>query len=1220
MTPVFKAKGYDTVWSQPAPPHTGTAVDEGTKRGMATGVSIHSLVPLRPSRTQLPDDVPATRITSAILHWGLMQIHCIAIYGYPSTTPQARQNTDVLMQAAATITHQVGLPTIVAGDFNMPLDGFPAFQFFEHRGFRSTKQLFPSIMNTEMPMTCRGTTCNDQILFDPVLLPYISSMQVDQLGPFHDHSPVIVDLTLPIEPVKHFVWSLPQSWVPYLQEPEKADDYFAQNQSEHYLNTPEQLRQHHTLDTALTAWAKTIEHAVSQTVHSQHQADPQHCPMPNLPRGARGRFSKIRLKQKQKVVYISKACEGQYNPKIDTANHHILLQTRQLRRLQSYYFLATKHDADPEAFHIRQQMKQEWAAITRAKGFQGFPQWCAHFPELGFDPFVNPDLTYVHSLIQLLRHHVDSLCAALNERRKCKAKAAMNFDKSHGSLRQTMQQVKGNASPPVQELEIPRRFEARLQSQGQGLVEIYIEQFDGFRLDRPAWYNEHLVHPMALDRHALTVMLDNADITLAPTGLRAPNSEHLTRTWLHITLYNKVHSRATQRKRHNIALSHLRRARLMKLDIVALSKISNFALQRALWGTHTHVVGQHWLNDLRTTIAKTLIPHKHASNPFLACAFATKHLDDPTQYLIWDNFRTVRQYLTVQPFSVRQEFLATVATHSTKHSDVWGPSGAFAYNLARIGWQCDRHGRIFTDTPQEFDLLLGDLKEIRQAMNQSWIRYVFQCKLQRKEWQQLPVPDRQATLNMLHTLTPSQHKAAMYAISGASMTAHQIGKFTDRSDQCALCDMDDSREHRVLHCQATAHVRSSYPELLEWLMDMNPVHLHMPVLFEPPHSDFANWYYQRVASASFADEDTDYLLQACHAEETLHIYTDGSCVFPSQPQKRRAAFALVLLKGSFDTPTFHTLAVAECKGRQTIDRAELQAVLCLADWCHRHQVEASNIHVHTDSSYVIRSHQLILAPTQNADFQLLKYNSTDLLHHLRDSAPAFHLHKIKAHQQLREEFSLEQRCHVLGNHAVDQAAKQALQHFLHTIPLHEDMSPDHEKYLHQHYEYLANLQHARAILFQALETQQPLGTRARSMLTQVEQLLNWHPEQPDNHAFFDRLPLYKLHDFLWGTRYGHQLLQWMRQLTWPRQPDPLQAGITWFELTMSFLWYTQEGVVVNTGGKDDLPDAWHRADRWTADREQKQKRDKTARAHMQARYMLHHFVKNDHDHVCRRCP
>eukprot|EP00438_Fugacium_kawagutii_P030950 Skav233233 [mRNA] locus=scaffold1215:414473:415384:+ [translate_table: standard] len=159
--------------------------------------------------------------------------------------------------------------------------------------------------------------------------------------------------------------------------------------------------------------------------------------------------------------------------------------------------------------------------------------------------------------------------------------------------------------------------------------------------------------------------------------------------------------------------------------------------------------------------------------------------------------------------------------------------------------------------------------------------------------------------------------------------------------------------------------------------------------------------------------------------------------------------------------------------------------------------------------------------------------------------------------------------HRQGNEAADRAAKAAVAHFARLFPLGEDLQHhiQHTASVGHVYQYLPALQTARAHLFQAKEADEPLGTRETSWTKQIASLIAWEPHNPDVMRQLNDLPREPLQYFLWGTRYGTQLLDWMAGVHWPQHPDPCNAGVTWFELCWSFQWYTQEGIVVNQGGR-----------------------------------------------------
>eukprot|EP00438_Fugacium_kawagutii_P022980 Skav236569 [mRNA] locus=scaffold2180:92899:95436:+ [translate_table: standard] len=639
--------------------------------------------------------------------------------------------------------------------------------------------------------------------------------------------------------------------------------------------------------------------------------------------------------------------------------------------------------------------------------------------------------------------------------------------------------------------------------------------------------------------------------------------------------YNKVQSRATQRKRHQIALTHIVRSRKLHLEVSTRAKIAKYSLRRALWGTHTYVVGQHWLTDLRSAIAKTLIPGKSTSNPFLACFFSSSHITDPAVFLIWDNLRQVRQYLFSLTLEERMQFCYLASRHSCKHSEVWGPAGAFAYNLHRVGWHCTREGQLLTHTQETFDLLSMDMKAVQACLDRAWIQHMFDTQLTRPEWHRLPIPTRRDTLALLEKQPPEAQQQVLQFITGASMLAKQLGKFLDRDECCALCNQADSRSHRLLECPATQHVRMEHQRAVQALQDSNDVLVNMPLVVAPHHLDFALWYFQHVTPAAFDQPLMQRIVTHVTQGNTVYFYTDGSCARPHSPLHRRAAFAIVVCFGehsasSTDTLQFHmhTLAVAECPGRQTISRAELSALLQLAVALAPLHLPPTHLHVHTDSAYAEGVHQQVTPPLQPATY-FAKLNNHDLLSQFCTQPHVYQVYKVKAHQDPSPAESPEQIMHRQGNAAADLAAKRALAHFQHTMPLHTDadMHQDHRDDIQHIYAYLCALQTARAKLFQANDAPAPVGHREHSWTKQIQSLMDWTPFDPRNAAMFADLDRSPLQYFLWGTRYGHQLVDWMTQVHWPTAPDPCNAGITWFELCWSFQWYTQEGVMVNDGGR-----------------------------------------------------
>eukprot|EP00438_Fugacium_kawagutii_P029188 Skav223826 [mRNA] locus=scaffold3121:78204:79670:- [translate_table: standard] len=346
--------------------------------------------------------------------------------------------------------------------------------------------------------------------------------------------------------------------------------------------------------------------------------------------------------------------------------------------------------------------------------------------------------------------------------------------------------------------------------------------------------------------------------------------------------------------------------------------------------------------------------------------------------------------------------------------------------------------------------------------------------------------------------------------------------------------------------------------------------------------DFQQVYLQERPAPAWAPEPCDHLATWAQQGYHLRIWTDGSCAYPSEPEFRRSAFAIVthppttpaqeqdLIKQFRLTraipPTFCTLAVGEVDKDQTINRAELLAVYHVVGWFLDAALPGT-LHVYTDSSFVLQQIDLLRSSTRAADFHQCSHFDVllPLWHHLQAARVEFH--KVAAHRIARQpdHFEFEH----LGNEAADTAAKAYLAHLQQVtpLPLNRQDVRTHREMLQAWYAYLQDLQYARALL-QAGKTAQPSQPTERSWQTRRQTLNVWrpsteifeHPEPPDEQA---------CNACLWGTTVTRDIIRWLQTITWEANPAPLDQGIgtTWFELTYAYLVLTGHPLPINIGGQ-----------------------------------------------------
>eukprot|EP00438_Fugacium_kawagutii_P010608 Skav227432 [mRNA] locus=scaffold203:91253:94780:+ [translate_table: standard] len=649
--------------------------------------------------------------------------------------------------------------------------------------------------------------------------------------------------------------------------------------------------------------------------------------------------------------------------------------------------------------------------------------------------------------------------------------------------------------------------------------------------------------------------------------------------------YGKTHRRHTQRQRHALALDRLSRLAHLDLEIDVKAKIANDAANTmALYGTEIYHVGHQWTSALRTAITRALVPKRPHANPYLATMILSPRLIDPELHLIVQSIRSARRVLWTFSLDRQQSFFRRVARHNRKELQVRGPAGALSLNLARIGWQLDKHGNIHTDNLLHLHLLTSSLVDIQRILTQSWMTHISQVHLLRQPWRMLPPVDRTATLTLLDQLPSSQRHIVNRDLVGAYYTTPQKEHADVEDTHCPFCGQEEDDDHRLWLCPATQHVRDQHPTVMQAFRDSDPCVTRLPVCFRHPDMDFQQVYLQERPAPEWVPESCDQIATWAQQGYHLRIWTDGSCASPSEPEFRRSAFAIVTHPPTTTAqeqdliqqyrltrsipPTFCTLAVGEVDKDQTINRAELLAVYHVVGWFLDAALPGT-LHVYTDSSFVLQQIAMLRSSTKAADFQQCSHFDVllPLWHHLQAARVEFH--KVAAHQIDRrpEHFEFEH----LGNEAADTAAKAYLAHLQQVtpLPLNRQAVQHHRAMLRAWYAYLQDLQFARALL-QAGKTAQPSQPTERSWQTRRQTLDLWspsleifeHPAPPDEQA---------CHACLWGTTVTRDVISWLQNITWEANPAPLDQGIgtTWFELTYAYLVLTGNPLPINIGGQRD---------------------------------------------------
>ena len=318
----------------------------------------------------------------------------------------------------------------------------------------------------------------------------------------------------------------------------------------------------------------------------------------------------------------------------------------------------------------------------------------------------------------------------------------------------------------------------------------------------------------------------------------------------YILHYRRRQYRGTQQERHEQALKRL--ARLAKADLpvdVAGLIAQQAGLHKALFGVHIYVPGQKFFTDLRTAIAKVLVPGKN-TNPFLALTTVTPRIQDPEVFAIMQAIKSAHRFLHHVSAEEQQTFFQIAAMAPKLANQITGPAQALRHYVQRLGWQIDRAGMLHIDGFLKLSLMWADQTQLILSVHKAWMENLTH-ELTRKNWRNAPQIDPHATLMCLRKFSDQDRKILAREMIGSFHTQEQKSKFDDHTDvSCLLCGMQDSLEHRIFECSSTSAVLDKFPEVVQFLLEHDPILYHLPMIFEEQHHELHRFLHHQQVPVS----------------------------------------------------------------------------------------------------------------------------------------------------------------------------------------------------------------------------------------------------------------------------------------------------------------------------------------------------------------------------------
>ena len=312
---------------------------------------------------------------------------------------------------------------------------------------------------------------------------------------------------------------------------------------------------------------------------------------------------------------------------------------------------------------------------------------------------------------------------------------------------------------------------------------------------------------------------------------------------------------------------------------------------------------------LRSKVVKSLKFDGAGVNPMLVCAVSAPQVLDPEFLSLLSRVRLFRQLWRDFP-DYRPILLARIASSPVRFKT---PTDHLVRALAAFGWEVHEEAWFRDSVGRQFSLVLSSLSHIRALLLRNWGYRVGQAVKHRKGLEQVEAIDLDFS-RPSKSLLPSERGLICQLASGRHFTMDARSKFAGSTleEVCPHCSKGkDSREHRVLFCEAFSDLRAHF----QAVFDGAPRSALLFGLWPPPDR-LLEWQ----ASLDALPWPQPVRMES---EGKTCFFTDGSCLFPSVSDLRIAAAAVVTPAGSgtFSRVWSGLLPTSQ----QSIQRAELLA-------------------------------------------------------------------------------------------------------------------------------------------------------------------------------------------------------------------------------------------------------------------------------------------------------
>eukprot|EP00438_Fugacium_kawagutii_P021050 Skav222606 [mRNA] locus=scaffold5038:163421:168487:- [translate_table: standard] len=357
-----------------------------------------------------------------------------------------------------------------------------------------------------------------------------------------------------------------------------------------------------------------------------------------------------------------------------------------------------------------------------------------------------------------------------------------------------------------------------------------------------------------------------------------------------------------------------------------LNSLVSAAWPKALHGVAIVKLGDAHIAKLRTGAMKGLGSTNKGISPLLHLSFLHGDVVDPGFYTLWQTVLCFRRY--ANPADT-WHVLDHLAAAGDKRQDP-GPCAVLLQRMNAIAWSWHSNGWFFDHEGIAVHLLDSPIQQLRARLRAGWYAKVgAELATSRASFAGLELVDPSFTVSALSDHTEEDQAIMRIVLNGGFYTRDNLihsGK-TD-SKQCPWCPATDSVAHRHWSCPFMSEVRGSVDEdFAARVPDMKPC------------TATHGWFCQLPSQREFLTllhnlpDVTRQWEVPEHLPDVLHLFTDGSALYPHEPRIRLASWGVVL--ANLEADVFVPLSRGVVHGIvQTVLRGEIMAALSALWFLH----------------------------------------------------------------------------------------------------------------------------------------------------------------------------------------------------------------------------------------------------------------------------------------------